>query len=187
MLTRRYWAIQGAPSGGSIGVVETEIDDREAALAETIRWVEDLGRTWAAAPGRLVVADTSVYCQHENKLEDIDFASALDLGPHPVRLMIPILVLDELEGLKQSSKQRTRWRAAHTLGKLDEVSHHNGGACSMTKPTPRRAAASVQRRLTSTSRCTSTPRDTAGSPSTMTSSSTAHSPFRLSQGRTSHS
>ncbi|USQ85947.1 PIN domain-containing protein [Streptomyces phaeoluteigriseus] len=38
-----------------------------------------------------------------------------------MRLLFPTVVVDELDGLKDASKHRACWRAAHTLGRLDEV------------------------------------------------------------------
>jgi hypothetical protein len=118
--TRGYWAIQDAPAS-SDRVAETEIADRQVVLSEVVAWLEDTINKWKTTSGKLVVADTSVFCHHECRIENIDFAAALGLGQHPIRLMVPVLVLDELEGLKQSSRHATRWRAAHTLGKFDEI------------------------------------------------------------------
>ena len=67
-----------------------------------------------------------VFCNHENKLRDIQFADILDLGEEPVRLMLPILVIDELDGLKHHNKPHIRWRAEHTLGVLDELLQSDG-------------------------------------------------------------
>jgi predicted ribonuclease YlaK len=126
VLSRRYWAIHAAPDSSSFRAVDTEIDDRLAALSNAVEWVDETKRKWSQSPGKLVVADTSVFCQHPNKLADLDLAGILRCREVPVRLMMPVLVLDELEGLKQSSKQQTRWRAAHTLGRLDEVLGSDG-------------------------------------------------------------
>ncbi|MFE5534808.1 PIN domain-containing protein [Streptomyces sp. NPDC056492] len=46
-----------------------------------------------------------------------------------MRLLFPIVVVDELDSLKDASKQRARWRAAHTLGLLDGVL--NGATCGV--------------------------------------------------------
>lgn len=123
--TQGYWVVQGAPAG-SDRLTETEIADRQVVLGDIVTWLEDTIKKWQTRVGRLVVADTSVYCHHADKIENIDFAVALGLGNHPIRVMVPVLVLDELEGLKQSSKRQTRWRAAHTLGKFDEILHADG-------------------------------------------------------------
>lgn len=125
--TPAYWAIQGAPGAASIKLTNTEVAERQVILSEVVAWLEETIKKWQRSPGRFVVADTSVYCHHQDRVENISFTNALDIHQeHPIRLLVPILVLDELEGLKQSSKARTRWRAAHTLGKFDEVLHSAG-------------------------------------------------------------
>ncbi|MGW3148877.1 PIN domain-containing protein [Streptomyces sp. NPDC001177] len=89
-------------------------EEAEAALDTQIgRWN---GREW------FVVADSSFYIQNPDKLADVDPHKVLGLpsGEH-IRLLFPIVVVDELDGLKEASKQRARWRASHTLGLLEET------------------------------------------------------------------
>jgi len=89
-------------------------EEAEAALEAQIgRWN---GREW------FVVADSSFYIQNPDKLADVDLHKVLGLpsGEH-IRLLFPIVVVDELDGLKEAGKQRARWRASHTLGLLDET------------------------------------------------------------------
>lgn len=103
------------------GLVDLEITERiqafeeaEAALGAQIdRWS---GREW------FVVADSSFYIHNPDKLADVDLHRVLGLpsGEH-IRLLFPIVVVDELDGLKEAGKQRARWRASHTLGLLDET------------------------------------------------------------------
>lgn len=38
-----------------------------------------------------------------------------------MRLVVPRVVIDELDRIKESGKDLTRWRARHTLGVLDEL------------------------------------------------------------------
>lgn len=122
VLTRRYWAIQTNPHAGLAKVVNTEIDDREADLHHAIESIRGVQRRWQSTAGKVVVADTSVFCQHPDKFADLDLAGLIEARPGtPFLLMLPILVLEELEGLKQSNKEHIRWRALHTLGRLDEV------------------------------------------------------------------
>jgi hypothetical protein len=128
VFTRRYQALLG--SCGTLagtdqqrlvnGLVDLEITERiqafgdaEAALAAQIeRWS---GREW------FVVADSSFYIHNPDKLAYVDLHKVLGLpsGEH-IRLLFPIVVVDELDGLKEG-KQRARCRAPHTLGLLDET------------------------------------------------------------------
>jgi predicted ribonuclease YlaK len=71
-----------------------------------------------------MVADTSVFIEHERKLEDLDLAMFLAAGTRfqPVRLLVPIVVVDELDGLKnRASKAHARYRAGYTLAVLDRL------------------------------------------------------------------
>ncbi|MFV5997325.1 PIN domain-containing protein [Streptomyces sp. NPDC056231] len=69
-----------------------------------------------------MVADSSFYCHNPDKLADADLHQVLDLREHEdIRLLFPITVVDELDGLKESGKEKGRWRASHTLGLLDEL------------------------------------------------------------------
>lgn len=126
LLTRRYWAIQSAQGFESAKLAETEIDDRAAALGHTIEWLIEADQKWKHTPGLLIVADSGFFCNHEKKLRDIRFADMLDIREVPVRLMLPMVVLDELDGLKQHNNDHVRWRAGHTLGVLDEVLNREG-------------------------------------------------------------
>lgn len=126
LLTRRYWAIQSAQGFESARLAQTEIDERNVALGRTIEWLKATSQKWNAAPGRLVVADSGFFCNHEKKFRDIPFADILGLRDEPVRVMLPMVVLDELDGLKQHNNDHVRWRAGHTLGVLDELLQGDG-------------------------------------------------------------
>lgn len=80
--------------------------------AEIDRWASD------AYP---VVMDTSVFIHHPDKIREIAYAELLGVGFEEVRLVVPRVVVDELDRLKESGNQQSRWRAAHTLGVLDEL------------------------------------------------------------------
>jgi hypothetical protein len=129
VFTRRYQSLLG--SCGTLagtaqqalvnGLVDLEVAERiqaleaaGAALEEQIaRWT---GREW------FVVADSSFYIHNPVRLADVDLHEVLDIrGPEHIRLLFPIAVVDELDGLKESGKHQARWRASHTLGRLDEV------------------------------------------------------------------
>jgi hypothetical protein len=140
LLTRRYWAIQSAQGFESAMLAQTEIDDRSAALSRAISWLKSISQKWNSTPGRLVVADSGFFCSHEKKFRDIPFADILDLREEPVQVMLPMVVLDELDGLKQHNNDHVRWRAGHTLGVLDELLRHDGtGILHDEDYTPQRA------------------------------------------------
>ena len=84
------------------GLVRRGIERQGEVLAEAIIDLEKQILRWP--PDYLyAVADTSFYIEHEHKLEDIDFAPLLDSAwlDKRVTLIVPVIILDELDGLKQ--------------------------------------------------------------------------------------
>jgi PIN domain len=129
VLTRRYWALQSQPTSpvDPVGVlVETELDEREAALDEARRSLERQIEAWTR-PGLFVVADSSFYIHHPQKIDELDLREVLEIRELPVHLVLPIAVVDELDRLKEHSKKHVRWRARHTLQVLDQVLPDPGG------------------------------------------------------------
>ncbi|MFD5557783.1 PIN domain-containing protein [Streptomyces sp. NPDC127068] len=129
ILTRRYEVLLG--SCGTLagndqerlvnGLVNLELAERAADLRAAVEALDDRLRRWSGQEV-FVVADSSFYCHNPERLEDIDLHAILDLRPDMnVRLLLPITVVDELDGLKETSKQHGRWRATHTLGLLDRL------------------------------------------------------------------
>ncbi|MGW6966416.1 PIN domain-containing protein [Streptomyces zaomyceticus] len=69
----------------------------------------------------VVVQDTSFFIRHERKFKDIDFFDGLAPKAELVSVVVPMVVVDELDRLKESRDNHVRWRAGHTLGFLDEL------------------------------------------------------------------
>ncbi|MER6433368.1 hypothetical protein ABT272_37430 [Streptomyces sp900105245] len=100
-------------------LVNQELEDRIQSLEAAITFIQDQAVRWGGRE-RSVAADSSFYIQNPDKLADADLHQILRLPPaEHIRLLFPIVVVDELDGLKESGKHRSRWRAAHTLGQLD--------------------------------------------------------------------
>jgi hypothetical protein len=137
VLTRRYerlmsaaGSLTGADTGTQRvlnGLVDDEIRQRTEALREALRDLDEQIRHWPKDIN-YTVADTSVYIEHDDKLRDLDFASLLEGWPDkPVVVIVPLIILDELDGLKQrGSDQSRRWRASYTLGVLEDVFSRSG-------------------------------------------------------------
>jgi hypothetical protein len=115
------------PDALAYGLIASEFDlalERIQVAHESLRQtIERLNQI----PGVLVVLDTSVLIQHRNKLAELLIADDLGERNSAVRMVIPIVVVDELDRLKESTKKDVRWRAAHSLGKLDELLGQAGG------------------------------------------------------------
>jgi hypothetical protein len=129
ILTSRYQTLL-ASSGTLVGgpqerlvniLINHETAERVQAFDEAIGALNERIAQWNGLE-LFVVADASFYIQNPQPLADADLHDILNLptGDH-IRLLFPIVVVDELDGLKEASKRRSRWRAAHTLGRLDEI------------------------------------------------------------------
>lgn len=111
VLTQRYWLLQSlnpVPNSNAFGsiidLLETEIDERVAAFEEGSSALARQIERWSG-PDVFVVADTSFYIQHTHPLDHLDFATLLATRHEPVRLLVPIIVIDELDGLKQHKER----------------------------------------------------------------------------------
>jgi hypothetical protein len=140
ILTRRYEAllsgfgIMASPAMEAQRIVNDlvtlEIEERTAALDAAVKALKDERDHWSKA-GVLVMPDSSFYIRHGNKLEDVDFASLLSLREEYVYVLIPMVIVDELDGLKQHNKQHVRWRAGYTLAVLDRLFQATSGPATL--------------------------------------------------------
>lgn len=125
VLTRRYWLLQSLnPVPNSIGfdsitkLLDTEVAERTAAFEETSRALSQKIERWSNQDV-FIVADTSFYIEHKDDLDHLDLPALIASRHEPVRLLVPIIVVDELDNLKQHARVRTR--ARQTLRTLDRV------------------------------------------------------------------
>ncbi|WP_344612457.1 PIN domain-containing protein [Dactylosporangium salmoneum] len=102
-------------------VLDMEITERSELFDLARRTLKAEIDRWDSRPGLLVVVDTSVFMSHPNKIRDIDYAAELGRDFDDIRLVLPLVVVDELDRLKESGANDRRWRAGHTLGVLDEL------------------------------------------------------------------
>jgi hypothetical protein len=101
-------------------LVALELRERVAAFDQAIAALREIIDRWSSTD-LCVVADSSLYIHHPVKLKDVDLAEVVGFERGYVRLLVPMMVIDELDGLKESKNSQVRWRAAHTLGVLDEL------------------------------------------------------------------
>lgn len=102
------------------GLLSVELGQRTAAFEDAVKALDRQIERWSIAGG-FYVLDTSVYIEHEQKLEELDFALMLNAHQRDVHILVPIAVVDELDTLKQSKDRTARWRALYTLAVLDRL------------------------------------------------------------------
>lgn len=126
VLTRRYHALLSGASAGLAGtsqeglvndLINLELEERVADFDKALADLRSVTNRWGKA-GCLVVADSSVYMQHDTKLLDWDFQKLCTVREEPVHLIFPMAVVDELDGLKRSRERRHR--AGYTLWVLED-------------------------------------------------------------------
>jgi predicted ribonuclease YlaK len=72
----------------------------------------------SAAAGKIVIANTNVFMEHRFQFEDIDWAAIIHARADPVLLVIPLVVVDELDKNKRNNE---RWRAAYSQSRLNSI------------------------------------------------------------------
>ncbi|WP_225804791.1 PIN domain-containing protein [Streptomyces sp. NK15101] len=102
------------------GLVAHEVRERVAALDEAWAAFANQMDRWPADRA-VVVPDTSFFIKHDRKFEDIDFFENLSPGVAFVSVVVPMVVVDELDRLKESRDKQVRWRAGYSLAVLDRL------------------------------------------------------------------
>jgi hypothetical protein len=134
VLTPRHWALHALDPGahlGAAGLVQLELDTRQDELKAAIDALDRLLARWSAHRGALVVPDTNVYLHHPEPFDRIDWAELLPGLDHTgVRLLVPLVVVDELDRRKQDRSdrlvvrgrpERVRTRARTTIRTLEAL------------------------------------------------------------------
>lgn len=130
VLTRRYEQLLsgvGTMTGTEIemqrvvnGLISLETRDRTDAFEAAIKSLSGQIERWSR-PGVFVVADTTFYIQHDEKFEEATYNKLVKVWEDPIHLLIPMVVVDELDKLKESKTPHVRWRAGYTLAVIDRL------------------------------------------------------------------
>jgi hypothetical protein len=102
-----------------IPMVRAEIE----AQSDRFRRLEaelNLARNLFEGAGACLVPDTSFLIEHSKKIEEIDFHQLANTTG-PVTVLMPIVIIDELDGLKRASNRTVRWRSGYSLAVIDRV------------------------------------------------------------------
>ena len=88
------------------GLVSLEVRHRQDAFKAATEALSEQIKQWSQ-PGAFVVPDTSFYMRHD-KLEEADFAPLVKVWEDPIHVLVPIVIVDELDNLKQSRDKHLR-------------------------------------------------------------------------------
>jgi len=120
--TDRHWVL--ARSRGDeprlMSMALAELYEQARILNEFAAELKHQRERWRDAPGVLVVPDTNVFLRPDSKVPDIDWPVAMSSGVD-VRLVVPIIVVHELDRLKRQGNSTTAKAARAALRWLTEV------------------------------------------------------------------
>lgn len=118
LLSPRYWVLaeNGSPQF-MYKHLSAEIELQRKYLRELIEELEELIR-FGERPGRLVTFDTNVLL-HFQRIDLIKWHEVI-ASTNPIRLVIPVLVLDELDEKRYTGSQATKKAARTALKPLEE-------------------------------------------------------------------
>lgn len=128
ILTRGYEALLGGlgrmnyPGDQAVvnGLVSLEVDQRIADFEAAVAALKQQIARWQAESA-YVVADTSFYMRNPLTFDQVDLVEVIEVRARPVHLIVPIVVVDELDSLKKSKDGALRGRARVTLAILDRL------------------------------------------------------------------
>jgi hypothetical protein len=108
------------------GLVSLELDERVADFDAAIKALQGQIARWSAY-GHYVIPDTSFYIHHKDKLQDVDFGPLINVWQSEITVLAPIVIVDELDRLKEGKDKWVRWRAGYTLAVLDRLFANGAG------------------------------------------------------------
>lgn len=119
--TPRYWATVGSPGpvGPTLHAVSEELTHQARVLREVAMAVRAAAEAWRAKDGQylsLVLVDTNFWIEHDGSFAAINWHDLIASSEGPsspslgdeLRLVVPILVVDELDGLTHKSQLRQK-------------------------------------------------------------------------------
>ena len=113
--TQHYWTLRTATSETArlVAQVLAEADSRHRALTSVLDDFVGETERWQSSSATIVVPDTNMFLQEGAPFDEIDW----DTIHHPgyVRIVIPILVIHELDRLKRQGNNTTRKLARESL------------------------------------------------------------------------
>jgi hypothetical protein len=102
------------------GLVALELGQRVVDFAEAIKTLQSQILRWSGYE-QFVMPDTGFYIKHVDKLENSDIPLLLGDPHSDFVVLVPMVVVDELDRLKEIKDKHVRWRAGYTLAVLDRL------------------------------------------------------------------
>lgn len=152
----RYWATLTNPLAvpSRVSAVLEEIQHRARPMNAAVAGLTEASEAWRPVDGaftNLVVVDTNFWVEHENSFDATDWHEVVNSAEGPsapamqdeLRLVIPMVVVDELDALTHRGQLRakvigaTRWLYRH-------IGSDPGGPATLSAATESRGVVTVQ-------------------------------------------
>jgi len=120
--TQHYWVLRAATADSPrlIAQVMAELDNRQRVLTETADRLDRERSRWQNSSASLVVPDTNMFLQDGKPLSQVDWTSVCGRAIE-IRIVVPIMVIHELDRLKRQGNNTTRSMARQALRWLVQV------------------------------------------------------------------
>lgn len=114
--TQHYWALRTATEETPrlVPEVMAELDSRKQVITAAAESLDRECRRWQAQPTTLVVPDTNLFLQEGKPFWEIDWLAHVGRAVD-VRLVVPIVVVHELDRLKRTGNNTARSLARQAL------------------------------------------------------------------------
>ncbi len=120
VFTQTYWALRTSPLDGVRlnTLIEREYESRQQALQQLAERLRAQSSRWERQAAPLVIPDTNMFLDKDETIDQIDWTMAADSNME-VRLVVPLIVIHELDRLKrqgngttaQAARAAIRWLA----------------------------------------------------------------------------
>jgi rRNA-processing protein FCF1 len=108
------------------GLINQELAERVEVLDDAVNTLQNQIGRWGGQ-ATFVIPDSSFYIHHPTRFDEVDYPALLGTLPDEgVHLLLPIVIVDELDGLKETKNARARYRAGYTLAVLDRILDDRG-------------------------------------------------------------
>ncbi len=110
--TRRHRALRSMHGGtpGLLSAVFLELNERRREFERLVEGLKSLRARWADRAGDVLIPDSNIFIQQPHQIDALDWFEISGSGRN-VHVVIPLMVVDELDNLKRSSNKTLRTRA----------------------------------------------------------------------------
>lgn len=120
--TQRYWMLRAIPPGTPrlAPLVDAELTNRASVLTQLQDDLQEQRRRWRHRAATLVVVDTNMFLEPGRPIQEVDWLVVTDSRPG-VRLVVPLIVVHELDRLKRQGNNTTARLARDAIRWLAKI------------------------------------------------------------------